>query len=162
MIYIGPKFLSAPSALMTVTLGSRSHTSNFKNVKVFVYVFKTLLFLNLITEIHLSFDEYLLIAIPSPLPPPPPSPSTPGHVKIKVTEFSRNKICNIRRAILSGDMSCLRYHRQGIPDACCPTRGPLELNWLHLYNVYISRMTHVHAYIYTNIHLKRYPICQKR
>ena len=32
----------------------------------------------------------------------------PGHVKIKVTdlEFSWNKMCSIRRAILSGDRSC--------------------------------------------------------
>ena len=56
MIYIGPKFLSA---LMIVTLGLRSHSYNFKNVKVFVYVFKILLIPNLITElIHLWFDEY--------------------------------------------------------------------------------------------------------
>ena len=51
----------------------------------------------------------------TPLPPPTPHARThththtyPGHVKIKVTdlEFSRNKICNIRRAILSSDRSC--------------------------------------------------------
>ena len=40
-----------------------------------------------------------------------PIPTTLGHVKIKVTdlEISRNKMCNIRRAILSlsGDRSCL-------------------------------------------------------
>ena len=49
---------------------------------------------------------------PHPTPPPPPTAPptlpTPGHVKIKVTdlEFSRNKMCNIRWAILSGDRSC--------------------------------------------------------
>ena len=48
---------------------------------------------------------------PPPPPPPPPPPLPPphtGHVKIKVTdlEFSRNNMCNIRRAILSGDRSC--------------------------------------------------------
>ena len=41
-------------------------------------------------------------------PPHPPQLTHPGHVKIKVTdlEFSRNKMRNIRRAILSGDRSC--------------------------------------------------------
>ena len=56
MIYTGPKFLSAPSAPMAVTLGSRSQ--NFINDKVFVEVFKTALFPNLITDlIQLWFDE---------------------------------------------------------------------------------------------------------
>ena len=77
-----------------------------KNVKVFIHVFKTLLFPNLIAElIHLWFDEYF-----AHCNPPNPIPNSfPGHVKIKVTnlEFSRNKVCNIRRAILSGDKSCL-------------------------------------------------------
>ena len=44
----------------------------------------------------------------SPLPPSTHTHTHPGHVKIKVTdlEFSRNKMCSIRRAILSGDRSC--------------------------------------------------------
>ena len=38
------------------------------------------------------FDEFCIVH---------PNPSTPSHVKIKITnlEFSRNKMCNIRRAI---------------------------------------------------------------
>ena len=41
---------------------------------------------------------------------PPPTHTHPGYVKIKVTdlEISRNKMCNIRRAILSSDRSCLK------------------------------------------------------
>ena len=45
----------------------------------------------------------------SPHPKSPhPHPTARGHVKIKVTdlEFSRNKMCNIRLAFLSGDRSC--------------------------------------------------------
>ena len=109
MIYIGPKFLSAPSALMTVTLGSRPHTKNFKNVKVFVYVFKTLLFPNLIVKlIRLWFDEYFAHWNP-PIPHPPSPHPTLGHVKVKVTdlEFSRNKMCNITKCAISGELSCL-------------------------------------------------------
>ena len=60
------------------------------------YYFLTLL-------IHLWFDEYF-----AHCNPPTSTPTPTGHVKIKVTdlEFSRNKLCNIRRAILSGDRSC--------------------------------------------------------
>ena len=73
MIVTGQKFLSAPSALMTVTLRSKSQTQNLNvkdfvkphyfltlsktknlNVKVFLKVFMTPLFPNLITDfIHL-------------------------------------------------------------------------------------------------------------
>ena len=70
------------------------------------------------------FDENFVQCSPPPPPPPPPHTHThahtrththtnhkhthhthQGHVKIKVAdlEFSRNKMCNIRRAILSGD-----------------------------------------------------------
>ena len=74
MIYTGPKFLSSLSALMTVTLGSRSKIKNFRNVKVFVKVFKTSLFPNLNTElIHFWFDENFAQCNP-------PHP-TPGHVQ---------------------------------------------------------------------------------
>ena len=47
---------------------------------------------------------------------PPPSHTYPGHVKNKVTdlEFSRNKVCNIRRAILSGDRSCFSLPVQSL------------------------------------------------
>ena len=108
MIDTGQKFLSAPLALVTVSLESRSHTWNFKNDKVFVYVFKTSLFPNLITKlIHLWFDEYFAHCN-RPIPPPP----TLGHVKIKVTdlEFSRKKNCNIRR------LSCLATGLVSLPE----------------------------------------------
>ena len=59
-----------------------------------LFVFKTLLFPNLIVKlIRLWFDEYF----------------APGHVKVKVTdlEFSRNKMCNITNCAISGELSCL-------------------------------------------------------
>ena len=58
---------------------------------------------------------------PSP-PPPPPYTHTHTHTEtqvmsksrsqVKVTdlEFTRNKLCNIRQAIMSGDRSCYYYH----------------------------------------------------
>ena len=80
MIDTGQKFLSAPSALMTVTLRSRSQA--FLNVKVFFKVFKTSLFPNLITDlIHLWYDDtYWSRLLRSTIP------TTLGHVKVKVTE----------------------------------------------------------------------------
>ena len=81
MIDTGQNILSAPSALMTMTLRS---TSQNLNVNVFVKVFKTSLFPNLITDfIHLSFDDtYVSKILRSTIP------TTLGHVKVKVTEFS--------------------------------------------------------------------------
>ena len=82
MIDTGQKFLSAPSALMTVTLRSGSQTWNL-NVKVFVEVFKTSLFPNLITDlIHLWYmihigPKFFCSTVPT----------TPGHVKVKVTDL---------------------------------------------------------------------------
>ena len=76
MIDTGQNFLSAPSALMTVTLRSRPQNLNVK-------VFKTLLFPNLITDlIHLWYDDtYLSKILRSTIP------TTPGHVKVKVTDL---------------------------------------------------------------------------
>ena len=55
MIDTGQKFLSAQSAFKTLTL--RLRTQNL-NVKVFVKVFKTSLFPDLITDlIHLWYDD---------------------------------------------------------------------------------------------------------
>ena len=78
MIDTGQQFLSAPSALMTVTLRSRN-----LNVKVFVKVFKTSLFPNLITDlIHLWYDDtYWSRILHNTIP------TTLGHVKVKVTDF---------------------------------------------------------------------------
>ena len=80
MIDTGQKFLSAPSALMTVTLRSRSQNLN---VKVFVKVFKTSLFPNLITDlIHLLYDDtYWSKILCSTIP------TTLGHIKVKVTDL---------------------------------------------------------------------------
>ena len=80
MIDTGQQFLSAPSALMTVTLRSRSQTLN---VKVFVKVFKTSLFPNLITDSnHLWYDDtYWSKILRSTIP------TTLGHVKVKVTDL---------------------------------------------------------------------------
>ena len=78
----------------------------------------------------------------SPPPPPPLPPTThthTGYVKIKVTEFSRNKMCNIRRAILSGDRSCLK----GTPKVMYPNKKCIDyieewpFNVIFLYNLYI-------------------------
>ena len=95
MIDTGQKFLSAPSALMTVTLRSTSHTWNL-NVKVFVKVFKNSLFPNLFVKvfknslfpnlitdlIHLWYgDTYLSTILRSTIP------TTLGHVKVKVTDL---------------------------------------------------------------------------
>ena len=82
MIDTGQQFLSAPSALMTVTLRSRSQTSNL-NVKVFFKVFKTSLFPNLITGlIHLWYDDtYWSKILRSTIL------TTLGHVKVKVTDL---------------------------------------------------------------------------
>ena len=61
MIDTGQRFLSASSALMTMTLRSRSQTWNL-NVKVFVKVFKTSLFPNLTTDlINLWYDDTYLV-----------------------------------------------------------------------------------------------------
>ena len=54
MIDTGQKFLSAQSAFMTLTLRSRSQTKNL-NVEVFVKVFKTSLFPNLIIDFLSKF-----------------------------------------------------------------------------------------------------------
>ena len=80
MIDTGQKFLSAPSALMTVTLRSRSQNLN---VKVFVKVFKTSLFPYLITDlIYLGYDDtYWLKILHSTIPSPL------GDVKVKVTDL---------------------------------------------------------------------------
>ena len=106
-------FLSAPSALMTVTLGQ-----GHRILKMLKFSFKFLrphYFLTL-SPIWFIFGlmKILHSAIPNPAPPPPPPPPPPhfphpGHVKIMVTdlEFSRNKMCNVRQAVLSGDKSCL-------------------------------------------------------
>ena len=82
MIDTGQKFLSAPSALMTVTLRLRSQTLNL-NVKVLVKVFKTSLFPNLITDlIHLWYDDtYWCKILRSTIP------TTLGHVKVRVTDL---------------------------------------------------------------------------
>ena len=82
MIDTGQKFLSAPSALTTVTLRLMSQTLNL-NVKVFVKVFKTSLFPNLITDfIHLWCDDtYLSKILRSTIP------TTQGHVKVKFTDL---------------------------------------------------------------------------
>ena len=80
MIDTGQQYLSAPSALMTVTLRSRSQNLN---VKVFVKVFKTSLFPNLITDlIHLWCDDtYWSKILRNTIP------TTLGHVKVKVTDL---------------------------------------------------------------------------
>ena len=72
----GQKFLSAPSALMTMTLRSRSQNLNVK-------VFKTSLFPNLITDlIHLWYDDtYWSKILRNTIP------TTLGHVKVKVTDL---------------------------------------------------------------------------
>ena len=80
MIDTGQKFLSAPSALMTVTLRSRSQNLN---VNVFVKVFKTSLFPNLTTDlIHLWYDDIYWSRILRST-----SHTTIGHVKVKVTDL---------------------------------------------------------------------------
>ena len=74
----------------------------FEKCLSFHLSFNTSLFPNFITDlIPLWFDENLHSAIL-------PNPQPPCHVKVNVMdlEFSRNKIYNIRRAILSGDRSC--------------------------------------------------------
>ena len=80
MIDTGQKFLSAPSALMTMTLRSRSQNLN---VKVFIKVFKTSLFPNLITDlIHLWYDDtYWSKILRNTIS------TTLGHVKVKVTDL---------------------------------------------------------------------------
>ena len=67
---------------MTVALRLRSQTENL-NVKVFVKVFKTSLFPNLITDlIHLWYDDtYWSKILCSTIP------TTLGHVKVKVTDL---------------------------------------------------------------------------
>ena len=79
MIDTGQQFLSA---LMTVTLRLRSQTLNL-NVKVFVKVFKTSLFPNLITDlIHLWYDDtYWSKILRNTIP------TTLGHVKVKITDL---------------------------------------------------------------------------
>ena len=67
---------------MTMTLRSMSQTENL-NVNVFVKVFKTSLFPNLITRfICLWFDDTYLSKILRRT-----ISTTLGHVKVKVTEF---------------------------------------------------------------------------
>ena len=80
MLDTGQNILSAPSALMTVRLTSQTYDLN---VKVFVKVFKTLLFPNLITYfIHVSFDDtYLSKILCSTIH------TILGHVKVKVTDL---------------------------------------------------------------------------
>ena len=80
MIDTGQQFLSAPSALMTVALRSRSQNLN---VKVFVKVFKTSLFPNLISGlIHLWYDDtYWSKILRNTIP------TTLGHVKVKFTDL---------------------------------------------------------------------------
>ena len=82
MIDTGQKFLSAPSALMTVTLRSRSQTL-ILNVQVFGKVFKTSLNPNLTTDlIHFWYDDtYWFKILCSTIP------TTLGHVKVKVTDL---------------------------------------------------------------------------
>ena len=80
IIDTGQKFLSAPSALMTVTLRSRSQNLS---VKVSIKFFKTWLFPNFITNlIHLWYDDtYVSKILCSTFL------STLGHVKVKVTDL---------------------------------------------------------------------------
>ena len=82
MIDTGQKFLSAPSALITVTLKSRLQTWNL-NVKVFIKVFKTSLFSNVITDlIHLWYGyTYWSKILHSTIH------TTLGLVKVKVTDL---------------------------------------------------------------------------
>ena len=82
MIDTGQKFLSAPSALITMTLSSRLQAYDL-NVKVFIKVFKTSLFPNLITDIiHLWYaDAHWSKILRSTIP------TTLGHVKVKGTDL---------------------------------------------------------------------------
>ena len=103
--------LSAPSALMTWSWG---WDHRLRILKTLNFSFKFLRPHYFLTLSLIWFDENFVQCSH-----PPPNTHThthshthththTGHVKIKVTdlEFSRNKICSIRRAILSGDSSC--------------------------------------------------------
>ena len=78
----GQTFLSAPSALMTVTLRSRLQTLDL-NAKAFEKVFKTSLFPNLTTNLIFLWygDNYWSKVFPSSIPTPL------VHVKVKVTDL---------------------------------------------------------------------------
>ena len=100
-IYWSKAFISTIS-----THDSDSHTLRILKMLKFWFTFlRPYYFLTLSPNWFIfGLMNILHIAIPHPHP-------TLGHVKIKVTdlEFSRNKMCTIRQAILSGDRSCSQY-----------------------------------------------------
>ena len=107
MIDTGQKILSAPSALMTGPCGRDHRFRILKMLKVLFEFLRSQYFLTLSPIWFFGLMKILHIATPHPLSTHTHTHTHthPRHVKIKVTEFSRNKMCNIRRANLSGDKS---------------------------------------------------------
>ena len=102
MIYIGPKFLSAPLALMTVTLGSRSHIRILKMLKFSFTFLRPYYFLTLSLNCFIfGLMNILHIAIPHPHPPTP----TPFQVMSKSRSWTL--IFPETKCAISGELSCL-------------------------------------------------------
>ena len=108
----------------------QEHRLRILMLKFYTKVFRISLLLNYTMDLVPIWykDRY---CPPSPPPPHTHTHTHPSHVKIKVTdlEFSRNKMCNIRRAIQSGDRSCIicpQTSKGSKPN--CPTKIYLPKN----------------------------------
>ena len=108
MIYTGPKFYQHHQRSWPWPWG-RGHRLRILKMLKFSFMFLRPQYFLTLSPIWFIFGLMIHIgpkfcAVLSPFPS--------GHVKIKVTdlEFSRHKMCNIRRAILSGDRSCLEAY----------------------------------------------------
>ena len=90
-VFSSPEQCSRRAVVLLLAL-ALALASAYTNVKVFVKVFKTSLFPNLITDlIHLWYDDtYWSKILRSTIPPhphPPPTPPPLDHVKVKVTDL---------------------------------------------------------------------------